>query len=487
MLPQDPTSPPHPEHRAPSRRDRRVYWRRRAAVAIAAGAIVWITLWVGSGVMAWLSGSESEAVEVATPADGAASAPRVADAPDADADACAIDLAGVESGTAPVPADLSAALDTALAHRSLDIRPVGVSMWVDGYGVVAEENADELLAPASNQKILTAMGALELLDHDARLDTELYATGPIEGGVVNGDIVWVGGGDPLIKRVGPHSLEDLAGRLADEGITQVTGGIVGDESRYDQIRRAPGWLDWEMPLPGGAMSALMVNSNSRIGEQAYLENPTQHNVDLLATALRDAGIMVDGQSRPGPLPADVQPLLSYRSSTVAEIVGEMLAQSDNMAAEMMNKEIGLQISGEGSIEAGMAATVDALEQSLCVDVDGLNDDASGISRENRRSAGSWQDLLVAATGAAWFDTFYDSLPVSGEEGGTLAGRFLDTEADGDVHAKTGTIGTAVALSGYLETDGGRLAAFSLLANGSDPEPAVPAMDAVVVALASDSG
>ncbi|MGI9644454.1 MAG: D-alanyl-D-alanine carboxypeptidase, partial [Ilumatobacteraceae bacterium] len=271
------------------------------------------------------------------------------------------------------------------------------------------------------------------------------------------------------------------------GITRVTGGIVGDESRYDQVRRAPGWLDWEMPLPGGSISALMVNSNSRIGEQAYLADPTQHNVDLLATALVDAGIQVDGTSGPGSLPETAEPLFTYPSASVAELVGETMRESDNMTAEVLNKEIGLQVSGEPSIEAGLAASVDALEESLCVEIDGLNDDASGISRDNRRSAGSWQDLLVAAMGADWFDTFYANMPVSGAEDGTLSGRFLGTVAEGDVRAKTGTIGTAVALSGYLETDGGRLAAFSVVANGSDPEPAVPAIDSLVVALAADTG
>ncbi len=482
MSPQDPSSPRPRTRRPPPRQSPHIYWRRRAIVVVASGAIVWMSLWLVTGIGGWLGGDESEAAE------GAQTATQIAEDPvEATEVTCAADIEELERGDEPAPADLTVALDTALAHRSLNIRPTGVSMWVDGYGIVAESNADELLAPASNQKIITAMGALELLDHDARLDTQLYATGPVTNGVVEGDIVWVGGGDPLIKRVGPHSLEDLAARLADEGIAQVSGGIVGDESRYDQIRRAPGWLDWEMPLPGGAMSALMVNSNSRIGEQAYLQNPTQHNVSLLATALENAGVQVDGESHPGDLPTDAEPLFTYSSPTIAEIIDEMLRQSDNMAAEMLTKEIGLQASGEGSTEAGMAATVAALQDSLCVEIDGLNDDASGISRENRRSAGSWQELLLAATGAEWFDTFYDGLPTSGTEDGTLAGRFLGTPAEGDVHAKTGTIGTAVALSGYLETEGGRLAAFSIVANGTDPEPAVPAIDAVVIALASDPG
>src|SRR5690606_1042552 len=111
-----------------------------------------------------------------------------------------------------------------------------------------------------------AMGALILLPHDLRLTTEVRATGPVtDEGVVQGDLVVVGGGDPMIKREGEHSLQKLARLVRNAGITEVTGSVIGDESRYDQVRKAPGWLEWQQPLPGGSMSALMVNSNSRIG------------------------------------------------------------------------------------------------------------------------------------------------------------------------------------------------------------------------------
>jgi D-alanyl-D-alanine carboxypeptidase/D-alanyl-D-alanine-endopeptidase (penicillin-binding protein 4) len=145
--------------------------------------------------------------------------------------------------------------------------------------------------------------------------------------------------------------------------------------------------------------------------------------------------------------------------------------------------VGLQVSGEGSTVAGMAAIVDGLEEALCLAIDGVNDDASGISRDNRRSAETWRRMLLAATEEPWFDLFYNALPVAGEEGGTLATRLLGTDAVGDVHAKTGTIGTGVGLSGYAETEGGRPMVFSMIVNGDQPEGyAVPAIDALVVAL-----
>jgi D-alanyl-D-alanine carboxypeptidase/D-alanyl-D-alanine-endopeptidase (penicillin-binding protein 4) len=352
---------------------------------------------------------------------------------------------------------------------------------------VAAENVDEPLIPASNQKILVGMGALALLDHDQRLVTEIRVDGPVtDDGVVQGNLYIVGGGDPLIKRQGAHSIEDLTAQLVDDvGITAVEGDILGDESRYDQIRKAPGWLEWEMPLPAGSMSALMVNSNSRVGDKSYLENPTQHNAALLRMALEDAGVEITGGAGAATAPADSDVVHEYRSLTIAGLVGVMMRESDNMTAEMLTKEVGLQVAGEGSTAAGHEAMVTALEDELCVEIDGFNDDSSGVSREDKRSVGSWRDMLLAAREAPWFDVFHESMPVAGDENGTLAGRFLGTPAVGDVQAKTGTTGQAIALSGYAQTEGDREVVFSIVVNGDQPEPAVPAMDAIVLAVQAD--
>lgn len=463
---------------AASRHSPIVYHRRRAVLITGAVLAIWLAVQGAGSVAGWFGDDPSK------PA--GAAGPPTTEARSVEEEACPPATERFDEPTEEPPAGLTDALEVALSNRSFEVRDAGISVWMEGYGELATRNPDLPLAPASNQKILVGMGALELLDHDRRLVTELRATGPISPeGVLDGDLVIVGGGDPLIKKVGPHSVEDIADRLAEEGITRITGGIIGDESRYDQVRKAPGWLGWEMPLPAGSMSALMVNSNSRLGTPEYLANPTQHNVDLLHAALEEAGVEVLGEARPGRDPAGSELVLAYESPPIAEIVQLMLRESDNMTAEMLTKEVGLQVSGEGSTRAGMDAMIAALGHSLCIEITGVNDDASGVSRDNRRSARTWREMLLAARDAEWFDVFFDGLPRSGEEPGTLATRFLGTEAAGDVVAKTGTIGTAVALSGYLETDGGRDVVFSAVANGTDPEPAVAAIDALVVALAAD--
>ena len=92
---------------------------------------------------------------------------------------------------------------------------LGVSVWIEGRGEAAAENPDALMIPASDEKLVTGIGLFNLLDPGERLHTDLVATGPIDDGVLHGDLVLVGGGDPVLQRVGPDSLDELARRAVE--------------------------------------------------------------------------------------------------------------------------------------------------------------------------------------------------------------------------------------------------------------------------------
>jgi serine-type D-Ala-D-Ala carboxypeptidase/endopeptidase (penicillin-binding protein 4) len=62
-----------------------------------------------------------------------------------------------------------------------------------------------------------------------------------------------------------------------------------------------------------------------------------------------------------------------------------------------------------------------------------------------------------------FAVYYDAMPIAGVDG-TLDTRMKGTPAEGNVHAKTGSIGGARSLSGYVTTADGERLIFSLLAN-----------------------
>ncbi len=81
---------------------------------------------------------------------------------------------------------------------------------------------DTGLPPASVAKALTALYALDVLGPDFRFETRLVADGPIENGILNGDLILVGGGDPLLDT---DALATMAANLREAGITEVRGAF----------------------------------------------------------------------------------------------------------------------------------------------------------------------------------------------------------------------------------------------------------------------
>ena len=396
---------------------------------------------------------------------------------------CHAALAEFEGRTTRPPNDLVDIINTHLDDERLDGAALGLSLWIEGYGELAESHSTLRLRPASNQKILTAMGALELLGPEATLTTTLAASTPPSGDTIDGDLVLIGGGDPSLSATGPSSLESMASAVAARGVTRVTGDLVVDESRYDTVRRHQSWSLFVAPQWVGSLSALMVDENRWSAEASFLADPARHNGELFEQSLAAAGVTVEGTVRVDATPNDVVILATSESPPIRALVAEMLTESNNTYAEMLVKEIGLVVTGTGSTQAGLRAIEEAL-RPWCLDPGILQNDGSGLSNGNFRAVRSWRLLLSAAHGADWWPEFEQGLAIAGETG-TLRWRFRDTAAQGNLLAKTGTISGVRALSGVMETADGREVVFSAIIHDRDqPRRAFTAIDDLLVALAN---
>jgi D-alanyl-D-alanine carboxypeptidase/D-alanyl-D-alanine-endopeptidase (penicillin-binding protein 4) len=389
---------------------------------------------------------------------------------------CRPDPTLAQAPSAPAPG-LAAAFAAFLTHPSVSPHQIGASVWIDGLGEVLSHEPDLALAPASNEKLFTAMGALAVLGPDVQLATEVRLT-------PTGDLFIVGGGDATVTSVGPHSVAALADQVRASGVGAVPGALVVDESRYDGARRAGAWQDWQIPTYTGPLSALMVDRNRWRGDPTFLADPALANADLLRRALSARGVLVNGPTVYATGPAAGSVVASLISAPVGVLVHDMLQRSDNQIADLLLKEVGHAATGTGSMANGFAATTAALAP-LCLPLTGVADDGSGLSRGNARSAREWRTLLQAARGQAWWPTLVDGLPLAGRSG-TLAGRLRGTAAEENVRAKTGTIIGGSALSGYGTTAGGRAFVFSVVVNGTRAEASAPAIDAFVAAVAGDA-
>jgi D-alanyl-D-alanine carboxypeptidase/D-alanyl-D-alanine-endopeptidase (penicillin-binding protein 4) len=380
--------------------------------------------------------------------------------------------------SAPVPPDLALAVQHFTTDPGVAGNRFGLSIWVDGLGEVGAHEPDTPLFPASNQKLLTAMGVLAVLGPDARFTTEVRSA-------QDGSLVVAAGGDSSLTASGPHSLDALAAQVRAAGITTVPGPLVVDESRQDSVRRAAGWQDWQFPTYAGPLSALMVDRNRYRRDPAFLADPGIAHGELLRGALAAHGVSVAGPTVHGAAPADSAVVASLTSAPASALLTDTLLRSDNMAAEQLLKEVGRATGAPGSTAGGLAATRAAL-RPLCVPLAGADDDGSGLSRANGRSPREWRTLLQAARAQPWWPQLHAALPVAGRSG-TLSSRFRGTPADGSVRAKTGTIIGGIALSGYGTTIGGRAFVFSVIVNGDRSQAAAGPLDALVAAIAAHPG
>lgn len=139
-----------------------------------------------------------------------------------------------------------------------------------------EKNADRYFTPASNMKLLTTALALDKLGPDYRFRTTVETHGSITQGVLAGDLILVGRGDPnLSNRKFPFDtkeefdgppekvLSELAGQVVAHGVKEIAGDIVGDDSYFSRDRYPHGWeiddMVWEY---GAAISAIVVDDNA---------------------------------------------------------------------------------------------------------------------------------------------------------------------------------------------------------------------------------
>lgn len=140
---------------------------------------------------------------------------------------------------------LRGALESILNEDALrDAEVSFMATSLDDGVVIAESNADGLINPASNVKLVTAAAALHILKPEYRFKTEYYIKGVLKGGVLYGDLVVKGYGDPTVVN---ERLVRVANELYLFGIERITGSVIVDASYFDDESEAKGWELEEAP------------------------------------------------------------------------------------------------------------------------------------------------------------------------------------------------------------------------------------------------
>ncbi len=273
--------------------------------------------------------------------------------------------------------------------------------------VLAARDAQKLFTPASVQKLLTSVVALEKLGADFRWKTSVFASDKIENGVLDGDLILYGQGAPDLSDEG---IENLANQLKAKGLQKIKGNIIGDESYFKGDNFGDGWAWNELQWYYGAeASALSVNRNQvnlslrngkpttstslmqvsgevkpnqndgiesigvkrELGEnrvyvwgegknldvRVAMQNSALWSARIFKGALQKKGITVEGNARSADWKtenkidiANADESATIESQTLAEIVRQMNKDSVNLYAELILRTLGKKFGAEAPDE-----------------------------------------------------------------------------------------------------------------------------------------
>ncbi|MCC2659899.1 MAG: D-alanyl-D-alanine carboxypeptidase/D-alanyl-D-alanine-endopeptidase [Arthrobacter sp.] len=419
------------------------------------------------------------------------------------------------SAPIPLPAQVAAKLDPVLKPDGGGTFTGVVQDAVTGK-VLFDRNGTASRVPASNMKLLTAAAALKALGPETRFSTKAVA-GPAPGaasgaaGTNSRTVVLVGGGDVLLtagesakdKVLGHAGLATLA-KLTVESLRK--DGFRGrvdvlvDDSLFTGPPLNPAWSPDDVAA-GEVAPLFPLALNSARFDPAVTTGPRPQDSALaageaFAAQLTAAGAAADLQVAPavgrleGEAAPDAAVLGEVESATVSRQVDHMLQTSDNYLAEALGR-MAAAATGQPASNEGAAAAVLQQLAGLGVPTDGMTvADVSGLALANQVSARQFSEVVraIAAGQDARLRAALAGFPVAGLTG-TLGDRYVNAssaEGAGLVRAKTGTLNTVIALSGYVVDADGRLLVFSFIGNGLTPGAAGNklALDASATVLAA---
>jgi D-alanyl-D-alanine carboxypeptidase/D-alanyl-D-alanine-endopeptidase (penicillin-binding protein 4) len=388
-----------------------------------------------------------------------------------------------------VPQPIVDAVGSQRLQASLDAEVGGLPacfVVYEGGAPLATHGGDAALVPASTQKILTAATALVVLGPEHRFVTRAVAPEPPQDGTID-KLYLVGGGDPLLMTPDVQALREeipelrgtpttsmaaLADSIVAAGVERITNGIVGDDSRYEAVRYLPTWDDdYRTEGQVGPLGALTVNGGFREPRPPQpADDPAILAADKLAELLEERGVDVGRGSGHETAPPNAVEVGKVESPPLTELLGEDLSTSNNLASELLTREIGLQASQQGTTAAGTQAIATELAGLGVPTTNVALVDGSGLDKGNRATCPALAAALDLGSDPK-YSILWDGLAVAGERG-TLVDQ-IGGDLTGKVRGKTGTLSNASGLVGIVDVR--RPVRFALLVNAEMSEPAAIAL------------
>lgn len=371
--------------------------------------------------------------------------------------------------------------------------------------IVADYNSARTFIPASVTKCVTAASATLSLAPDFKFRTEARAYGSVRAGVLHGNVVIIGGGDPTLGSRHFSSRPSFAGEVADwlknAGITSIEGSVLVSEGNFPEIGVSPYWLLEDTPWEYGAgyyginyrdnsftmtvspteivsmapriesLSVELDLTKGAVGEVSairgegsdllYLSGtlasptygsrysmprPSEVLLDDVYAAMKRRGITCTETDVTAEREAEIAPLV-YRSPAAPEILRSMMVKSNNLFAESMLRALAFGTGGKITDNEALK-----IEKRL---LGGRRHDFSsirildgcGLAVGNRITPRFLGGILEDMASGERAKSYVGLFPIAGKEG-TVKGLLANTRLAGQFALKSGSMSGVLCYAGY---------------------------------------
>lgn len=422
-------------------------------------------------------------------------------------------------------------LDIVTQLRASGIREYGVSAYVQDVNsprplLAYQESTSRV--PASVMKLITSYAALGTLGPNYRWPLDVFTTGRIRQGTLNGNLYIKGYGSPEFNTA---ALRKVLRSIRQKGVRNINGKVVFDNSYFKPASQAAGAFDGKAQAAYNAKpDALLFNERINkfkirtVGKRVKVTNLTPtHNLKIVnkmrktrrscrprisvshqkhqtvvtfsgkfarrcgtrtyarvisepsrmiygtmkSLWKREVGGQLNTQFAMGRVPANARPLIRTYSRTLAEILPTIDKDSNNVMARQLLLTIGAKKTGQTGTEKNGANAVGRWLASRGLNFPELRiENGSGLSRYARISAHHVGDLLVDAYRSPYRNVLMQSLAIAGVDG-TMKRRLRGSNVKGRGFFKTGTLRDVRSIAGYVKAADGKTYVVAILHN--DPK------------------
>ena len=404
---------------------------------------------------------------------------------------------------------------------------------------VISHNARQAMNPASTMKLLTTFAGLEILGPAYRWKTEAYLDGKLENGVLHGNLVFKGYGDPKLT---VEQFWMWLHELRQRGLREIRGDVVLDRDFFGFIDYDPAAFDNDPSraynvgpnalllnfnalhlrlIPDGNTTAALLEPDlsgytlsNRITASAKLpchgEDSYKARLEVFSIVLEGAipagcGEMEDyvsllphgdyffavfsalwkelggtlrGKLRESSVPAGQAPFATRFSPPLSEVIRDINKFSNNIMARQLFLTLGTTDGPPASIARSTAAVRQWLGKQQMDIPELAMENGAGLSRTERISAQHLAEILQRAARSPFSAELEASLPILGMDG-TVKKRFKDSVIAGHAHLKTGTLEGVKSIAGYVHARSGKQWIVVFIINHPNARRGHDAQDALI--------